>query len=45
MNSYCKRQVLIFYRLEKKKTKKKKQMGGGGVHLRNPRELMRGGKP
>ena len=27
MNSYCKRQVLIFYRLEKKKLKKK-QMGG-----------------
>ena len=43
MNSYCKRQVLIFYRLKKKKLKKKQM--GGGVHLRNPRELMRGGKP
>ena len=45
MNSYCKRQVLIFYRLAKKNEKKKKPEGEGNDHLRNPRELIRGGKP
>ena len=45
MNSYCKRQVQIFYRLGKKKKKKKKIEGEWNDHLRNPRELMRGSKP
>ena len=44
MNSYCKRQVQIFYRLGKKKRKKKTE-GEWNDHLRNPRELRRGGKP
>ena len=42
MNSYCKRQVLIFYRLAKKNEKKTR--GEGNDHLRNPRELIRGGE-